>query len=74
MTDLVNNPSHYTQGSIECLDAIESMLGKRGFADYLRGNIMKYLWRAPHKGSGPQDVAKAKFYMDRLAKLAEDGD
>ena len=38
--DLVNNPDHYNQGEIECIDAIEAMLSKREFIGYLRGNSL----------------------------------
>jgi hypothetical protein len=65
--DLVNNPPHYTAGSIECLDGIESALGDDGFQSYLRGNIIKYIWRLKHKG-GVQDAEKAEFYLKRLIK------
>ena len=70
MSDLVNHPPHYTTGKVECLDAIEAMLDTYGFANYLRGQIVKYLWRAPHKGSGPEDILKAQFYMNKLAAIA----
>ena len=26
MTDVVNNPEHYNQGNIECIDSIKAML------------------------------------------------
>lgn len=72
MSDPVNHPSHYTQGKVECLDAIESMLGERGFADYLRGQIVKYLWRIPHKNSSMQDAEKAQFYMNKLVAFLKE--
>lgn len=62
--DVVNHPSHYNQGGVECIDAIESALGDDVTA-YYRGNIIKYLWRANHKG-GTQDIRKAQWYMDRM--------
>jgi hypothetical protein len=58
------NPSHYKQGGIECIEAIKAALGE-GFPDYLRGNVMKYLWRWPKKG-GVDDLKKARWYLDRL--------
>jgi hypothetical protein len=64
--DMVNHPAHYTAGSIECLDAIEAALGARGFADYLRGQVIKYNWRLALKGNAPEDTAKAEFYAKRL--------
>lgn len=63
--DLVNNPPHYTQGDIECIDAIRAALGPEGFRHFLRGNIIKYNWRTDHKG-GVQDIEKSRWYCDRL--------
>lgn len=63
--DPINHPAHYTQGEVECIDAIKAALGPEGFRTYLRGNAIKYLWRAPHKG-GTQDLHKARWYLDRL--------
>jgi hypothetical protein len=68
-TDNVNHPPHYNQGGIECLEAIKAALGD-GFADYLRGNVMKYLWRCEHKG-GVEDLKKAAWYLDRAIKEME---
>jgi hypothetical protein len=68
MTDLINHPPHYTQGAIECIDALESALGPEGFASYCKGNTLKYLWRSNHKG-GKQDLLKAAFYLQRLIDL-----
>lgn len=73
MSDLVNHPPHYTAGNIECLDAIESMLGPEGYEAFLRGQVAKYVWRCPHKGSKLQDCKKAAFYLDRLVRLLEGG-
>ena len=42
MEDVVNHPSHYTEGGIECIEAIESALtGLEGFEGYLAGNVLK---------------------------------
>lgn len=43
--DNVNHPEHYTSGGVECIDAIRASLGDKEFADYCKGNIIKYLWR-----------------------------
>jgi len=63
--DNINHPEHYTNGSIECLDAIEAALGSERFAGYLQGNIMKYVWRYPFK-NGVEDLQKAQFYINQL--------
>ena len=68
--DMVNNPSHYNQSGIECIAAIEAMLGPN-FKYYLQGNIMKYLWRFDYKGKPLEDVQKAKWYINALEKAVE---
>lgn len=70
MTDNVNHPSHYTQGGIECLDAIEASMPAEGFQDYCQGNILKYIWRYRFK-NGVEDLKKAQFYLDRMIKSVE---
>jgi hypothetical protein len=64
------NPSHYKQGPIECIEAIKAATGD-GFPDYLRGNVMKYLWRYKEKG-GVDDLRKSAWYLDRLIKEASE--
>jgi hypothetical protein len=66
--DQVNKPQHYTSGDIETIDAIEASMSPEGFADYLKGNTLKYLWRYKHKGKPEQDLRKARWYLDRLIK------
>jgi len=62
--DMVNNPPHYNQHGIECLDAIRAATGK-GYQYYLQGNILKYLWRYRYK-NGKEDLCKALFYLQRM--------
>lgn len=64
--DAVNHPSHYTQGGIECIDAIESALTPAEFAGYLRGNIIKYAWRMGRKDAAAQEAGKLVWYGERL--------
>lgn len=63
--DNISKPQHYTNGSIECIDAMQAMLSHDEFIGYLRGNIFKYQWRYKHK-NGLEDLEKAKWYQDRL--------
>lgn len=65
-TDAVAHPSHYTQGEIECIDAMESALTHEEFVGYLRANVIKYIWRYDRKGAPVQDLRKARWYLDRL--------
>lgn len=66
--DEVNHPSHYTTGRIEAIDAIESALGPESFMGYLRGNVLKYTWRAGKKGPASTDLRKAAWYLARMDK------
>ena len=70
--DYVNNPPHYNNGNIECIDAIEAMLTPEEFIGYLRGNTLKYRWRMRYKGKAIEDLDKAKWYDDKLSKYLKD--
>mgnify|MGYP003643486838 CR=1 FL=1 len=67
--DVVNNPSHYNTGSIECIDAIEESMSSVAFKGYLKGNCMKYLWRYDYKGKQVQDLQKAGWYLHKLTSI-----
>ena len=69
MNDMINRPAHYTQGKIECLDAIESMMPERSYRDFYRAQIIKYVWRCEEKGYPVADLQKANFYLQKLLKL-----
>jgi hypothetical protein len=70
---MVHSPPHYrTHGGVECIDAIAAALGTDGFRAFLRGQVIKYLWRGPHKEAEQQDYEKARYYLNRLiATFAE---
>ena len=68
--DAVQHPSHYTQGGIECIDAIKASMTADGFADYCKGNIIKYIWRWRSKG-GVEDLKKARVYLDWLIQSVD---
>ena len=60
------NPSHYRNGKVECIDALESAtVGKRGVEAVCVANVIKYLWRYEDK-NGFEDVKKAQWYLNRL--------
>ena len=70
--DMVDNPPHYNNGSIECIEAIEAMLNKDEYIGYLRGNALKYRWRFRYKKKPFEDLRKARWYEDRLMKFLLD--
>lgn len=66
--DNVNHPAHYTDGGIECIEAIEAQLTPEEYRGYLKGNVAKYVWREQHKG-GIESLKKAQWYLTRLITL-----
>ena len=69
--DSVNHPSHYCQGGIECIDAIESATdGLVGYEAVCTAQVIKYIWRWKWK-NGIEDLKKARWYLDRL--IAKEG-
>lgn len=59
MADPVNHPPHYNAhpSGVECIQIARHMT-------FNLGNVMKYIWRADHKGATVQDLKKARFYLD----------
>ena len=70
MADQVNQPDHYRQGEIECIDAIRAALTPEEFRGFCKGNVLKYVWRERHKGGG-ESLAKAEWYLRCLLATLE---
>jgi len=66
------NPDHYKNGEIECIDAIQSSMTNEAFKGYLKGNIIKYVWRFENKNR-QECLKKAIWYTDRLIKETSNG-
>lgn len=65
------NPSHYRNGKVECIDALESAtIGKNGIEAVCVANVIKYLWRYEDK-NGIEDIKKAKWYLERLISVMD---
>lgn len=72
MIDNVNNPTHYTQGEIECIDCIKAAtVNKVGIEAFCVGNAIKYLFRYENK-NGLEDARKAQWYINRLIQELEE--
>ena len=72
MSDKINHPKHYTAGNIEVYDFIEAWN-----LDFACGNVIKYVARAPYKGTHLEDLKKAKWYLEKAierqeARIAQD--
>lgn len=73
MHDPVNQPQHYCQGGIETIEAIEASMSEEAFRGFLKGNVLKYVWRYEHK-NGAEDLRKAQWYLTRLVEDIEASD
>ena len=62
MNDVVNHPSHYTDGKIEVIEFIEDKN-----LNYHKGNAIKYICRAGKKDPQKEieDLQKAIWYINR---------
>lgn len=68
------NPSHYKQGKVECIDAIESAtINKKGLDAVCTANIIKYVWRCEEK-NGLEDMKKALWYLEKMIKTHEEAE
>ncbi|MEX0385842.1 DUF3310 domain-containing protein [Spiribacter onubensis] len=68
--DEVNSPSHYTQGPIECIEAMESALTPEEFRGACKANALKYIWREQKKG-GNESLKKAIWYLERALSWSD---
>nr|DAF06626.1 MAG TPA: nucelotide kinase [Caudoviricetes sp.] len=71
--DNVNHPSHYETGKIECIDVMLETQGEESVKAFCICNAMKYLYRHKKK-NGREDIAKAKWYLEKYLELEEWGD
>lgn len=61
--------NHYKRFKIQPWDVIDEY-----GLDFYRGNVVKYLLRAGHKGVKLEDLKKARHYLDRVIERAEADD
>ena len=67
--DNVNKPKHYTQGKIDCIDAMIEAFGVEAVKTFCKLNAFKYLWRSEHK-NGVEDIDKARWYTAKYVELS----
>ena len=66
MSELIHKASHYNQGSIEVIDVIRDWN-----LNFVRGNVVKYVARAEHKGKELEDLKKAREYLNMEIEYLE---
>jgi len=69
--DMVNNPSHYTYGKVECIEGIQESMTPEAFKGYCKGACLKYLWRYERKAKPLEDLKKAQWYLNKLIEGVE---
>ena len=70
--DNVNHPAHYTECSLECIDVMLAVFGRKAVTDFCILNAFKYMWRYEHK-NGLEDLQKAERYL-AMATTFQTGD
>lgn len=72
MSDMVNQPPHYTRGRVEVIDFVEDCVidAPDSVVGGLQWQVIKYMSRLWLKDNSLQDARKARWYLERLiAKL-----
>ena len=68
-SDMVNEPPHYKQHAMECIDEMVEVFGVETVKAYCKCAAWKYRYRAPFKGKFDEDNAKADWYLKKLSEL-----
>jgi phosphoserine phosphatase len=63
MSDPIN-PSHYTRYAVDVIEITQDL-------DFLSGNVVKYVCRAPYKNDELEDLLKAQWYLNHLIKKVQ---
>lgn len=71
--DMVNEPPHYKQHEMECIDEMVVVFGVSAVIDYCRCAAWKYRYRAPYKGKFEEDNKKADWYLKKAKELEGNG-
>lgn len=66
------HPAHYTECSLECIDVMLAVFGRKAVTDFCIINAFKYMWRYEHK-NGLEDLQKAERYL-AMATTFQTGD
>lgn len=68
------NPSYYNNGTVSCIDAMQSAFGPEAVVDFCKLNAFKYVWRAGEKAgnSEAQDLEKARWYLGKAVELIKE--
>ena len=69
MVEVIDHPQHYAEADIpsgiECWDWYELAMTEKEFIGHMKGNVLKYVFRAGRKKSVVEDLEKARAYLKR---------
>lgn len=67
----VNHPKHYSNFcSLECIEVMELIYGKKSVFEFCKLNAFKYIWRYKGK-NGKEDLEKAIWYCKEGESILE---
>lgn len=69
--EMVNHPQHYKDGKYECIEVMLQLYGKDAVLAFCLLNSFKYQWRCQMKDNCIEDLAKARWYLDKYLELSK---
>ena len=66
LSNSINIPLIGAIAAGEAIEAIEASMSAKEFRGYLKGAILKYIWRYTYKDRALEDLLKARWYLDKL--------
>lgn len=67
--ETIDHPKHYNNYSVEVIDMMEKIYGIDKLITFCELNAFKYRMRAGTKNSLEEDLAKEKWYLDKVKEL-----
>lgn len=73
-TDDINHPKHYNSYSFEVVDVIDEVVPNypSTYSGHIQ-NAIKYILRAPFKGTLREDLEKAVWYLEHAIEIIDKG-
>ena len=70
--DKGNNPKHYNSYSFEVVDVIDEVVPNypASYSGHIQ-NAIKYIFRAPFKGTLKEDLKKAVWYLNHAVEIID---
>ncbi|AFY98372.1 nucleotide kinase [Leuconostoc phage LN25] len=70
--DKVNHPKHYNNYSFEVVDVIDEVVPNypASYSGHIQ-NAIKYIFRAPFKGTLKEDLKKAVWYLNHAIEIID---